>query len=649
VFGESESRQPVVLAFDDIQWIDEASANLLHYIIRAKRQRPFVVLLAARDGELADNPAILAVLRSLRHDRFLREIRLAPLAPEDIEEILARMAPAVAIARVVAECEGNPMFALELARNSSDRPDELPRSLKELVRDRIERLPEGPADLLRWASVVGPTFSLQRLLPLLAADLDQLMERLQILERHALLRALETDRQAGWYRFGHDLIHRAIYTGISEPRRRLMHLKIARTLYETGEGDESAAAEIAHHAGLAGDASLAALACVKAGRRSLRVFANEQAATIARRGMRYAGRLSDREQVERTLELVQIEYLARRPDDPQQEMARLESLSNRALDFGCLNHARLGFYLLSWLRWEGGHWSDARRDTLRAEFISRGADEKQRIIAMAEAARCLAMLERDLGQADALVMEARALGGRLGLEANAVSDASGLLRAHAGSYEEAAELFAHARVMARRDGDRASEFLALEHHACLEVQRRRYDVAEGLCDELLELAERLREGSEVPFARSLQCICRIARNDKAAATDLEQWLDALRVADAKHRLAFTLLAAFEIDTEQGRPEQAQERAEEALRMACLLGRPSEIVLAHVALARIAALRGDESGRRLHLEELRPRLSGAVSYVARAAAEALIRELPPPAAVSGIKQNDGFAGMSAARH
>ncbi len=649
VFGAPDHNRAVVVAFDDIQWCDEASANLLHYIVRTKWDRPFVVLLAARDGELADNPAMLAVLRSLRHGGLLQEIRLSPLAPAAIEEILGRATPHVDAKRVISECEGNPLFALELARNATSRSDELPRSLKELVRDRIDRLPEGPADLLRWASVVGPTFSLQRLLPLLSTGLDELMDQLQILERHALLRALESERQAGGYRFGHDLIYRAIYTGISEPRRRLMHLKVARSLYETETGDESVAAEIAHHAGLGGDASLAALACVKAGRRSLRVFANEQAAAIARRGMRYAGALAEREQVERMIELIQIERIARQPDDPREEMTRLEALSNRALDFGCLSHARLGFHLLSWLRWEGGDWSDARRDTLRAEFVSRGADEKQRTLAMAEAARCLAMLERDLGQADALVMEARALGGRLGLDANAIFDASGLLRTHAGDYEEAAELFTHARAAARRDGARSDEFLALEHHVCLEIQRRSYDVAKGLCAELVELAGKLRDGSEVPFSHSLHCICRVAEGDAQALADLEKWLEALRAADAKYRLAFTLLAVFELDFDRKEFLRARGRAVEALRMAETLDRPSEIVSAHVALARLAEARGDEAERQGQLAALRSRLSNAISHAARAAAASLLKEPLSAAPTPAIKRSGGFEGISDVRH
>ena len=69
-----------MLAIDDVQWCDEASANLLHYMVRSKWQRPFVVIMAARDGELADNPTMLAVLRSLRHGRLLQEIETRPPA-----------------------------------------------------------------------------------------------------------------------------------------------------------------------------------------------------------------------------------------------------------------------------------------------------------------------------------------------------------------------------------------------------------------------------------------------------------------------------------------------------------------------------------------------------------------------------------------
>ncbi|MCZ7677688.1 MAG: ATP-binding protein [Sandaracinaceae bacterium] len=50
---------PVLLAFDDVQWLDAASATLLHYVARSCRERPVLVVLAARAGELPDNARVV--------------------------------------------------------------------------------------------------------------------------------------------------------------------------------------------------------------------------------------------------------------------------------------------------------------------------------------------------------------------------------------------------------------------------------------------------------------------------------------------------------------------------------------------------------------------------------------------------------------
>jgi DNA-binding SARP family transcriptional activator len=619
IFGGDAPPAPALIVLDDVQWCDEASADLLHYVVRMSRRAPVVLALAGRDGELTDNPAILGALRSLRHRKLLHEIELKPLSRHDTERLVRSVAPGIDPAPLVAQSAGNPLFALELARDCAARPDELPRSLKELTRDRLDRLPAGAADLLRWASVIGRSFPVNWLMALMGLDLDALTERLEVLERHALLRAVESETVS--YAFAHDLIHRAIYTAISEPRRRLMHLKVARVLQEIG--DDALASEICHHAARAGEAGMAASACVRAGRRCLQLFANVEAEAMARRGQRYAEELSGAEQIERMLELTQIEILARRPQDLGEASTRIEALAERALDYGRVDHARLGFYLLSHLRWEGGLWSHAQRDTLRAEFLSRSGDDRQRTIAMAEAARCLAMIERDLGQAEALLLEAGATARRLGIECDAIVHAQGLLRAHQGAFDEAADLFTRARALARRGLDRTNEFFALEHLVTLQLQQRRFAEAEASCVELIELGEKLREGSEAPFARTLHALCRLWRKDVAAEDDLDAALDTLRIADAKHRLAVALTCAADLDLESGRLDRAQARAEEALHIATILERHSDETLAQATLARVAAARRDGEKHRLALHALRSAIHLPISYHARASAEALL--------------------------
>jgi len=633
--------RPLLLAIDDVHWMDEASAALLHHAVRALRHAPVVFALTARDGELPDNPPVLGVLRGLRQERMLEEIPLEPLPPGEAAEIVRAVAPGIDAQRVAAECGGNPLLAQELARaRLGGFTEAVPSSLHGLVRDRVERLPARVAEVLRWMAILGTSVSPGRLGMVVPMDLTEFMEALDLLERHALVQSAPGSEG---YAFRHELIRQAVYTSLSEPRRRLMHHKTAQALRrEPGAAHGAAAAEIAHHAALAGDAALAAEACLAAGQRCLRLLASAEAGMLALRGLRHARDLPEPDRTRLSLELLHVQLAASRPAQPAEAARRIEELAQRALDHGCLEQARLGFHMLSHLRWEGGLWSEAERDTLRAELVSRSADEKERVVAMAEAARCLTLLERDLGQAEAFALEAGELARRVGgSEPNAIADALGMLRLHQGAEDEAAALFERARMAARRDGDRANEFLALEHLAVLELRRGSYGRAETLCAELAELAGRLRQdGSESPFAQVLCALCRHARHDATAEATLAGALAALEAADAKHRLAIALLIAAEIDLAAGRAAEAGARASMALRLATLLDLPSEIACAHATLARAATACGDAAERERQVAALRAMPRRALSAHARMQVEPLIARAVPA--------RDGATGAGPAR-
>ena len=222
---------------------------------------------------------------------------------------------------------------------------------------------------------------------------------------------------------------------------------------------------------------------------------------------------------------------------------------------------------------------------------------------MAEAARCLALLERDLGQAEALALEARARATNAGFETVAIPDALGMLRFHQGAWDDAANLFQGARELSLRQGDRIGEFRALEHLIVLELERDRPEAARTFSRELVELAEKLREGSEAPFARCLAALAAEA-SGKDAARELDEGLESLRMADAKHRLAYALLRATHGDFKRGDIEKARVRGEEALELASILERPSETTMAHVGLLRCALANGDVKEIEHHRDALR---------------------------------------------
>ncbi len=588
--ARAHSAPPVVVVLDDVQWCDDASTTLLHYVARMHRHRPLLLALAARAGELLDNAAMARAVRALRREGVLVELRIGPLAAPDTAALVRSVAPDADAERVYAESGGNPLFALEAA-HAPDRPGDVPATLGELVRDRLERLPPEAAHVLRWAAVLGRTFDVDRLRTLAALDTEPLVQSLEVLERHALLRvATQARPPARAYAFAHDVVRTVVYGDLSAPRRCLMHQRVAHVLDALPHPDDGAAAEIVHHAALAGDGALAARSCVAAARRCLRVFANHEAETLARRGMQHAEEMPATERVCLLLDLHHVALAARRPDRLDDAAREIEALAESAAADGAIEHARLGFHMVSWLRWEHGDWSDARRSTLAAEQISRAGDARDRLVAMAEAARCLAILERDLPHAESLLLEAGATARRLGVESLAIEDGLGVLRMHQGEVDAAQTHFQQARALARRDGDHDGEFQTLAHLVALEIDAERWREATVLARDLVVLAAKLRGGSEGPYAAALSALCDDAQASGGAPVALETALAELRVADSKHRLAFVLTRAGELDLRRGDADVAEARAREAADAAARLESPSECALAQVLLARAVAAR-----------------------------------------------------------
>jgi hypothetical protein len=263
---------------------------------------------------------------------------------------------------------------------------------------------------------------------------------------------------------------------------------------------------------------------------------------------------------------------------------------------------------------------------MKAELVSRGGDERAQVVAMAEAARCLVLLEKDLSRAEALALEASARGARTGTHPSAIADTLGMLRQHRGRLEEAGELFAQARLEARREGDATSEFLALEHLVTLRQQQQRWPEALGSAVELDVLGARLREGSEAPFARALVALTWLALAEPGAADALEKAIEDLRASDARLRLGYTLTRAARLHLEQGEAERARDRAADARQAVEELGRPTESLLAGVTLVRACAALGRDGEARSVLADLETSALVGASDFARRELDDVVRDV-----------------------
>jgi hypothetical protein len=403
-----------------------------------------------------------------------------------------------------------------------------------------------------------------------------------------------------------------------------MHRRVAELLEQDSALEPERAADLAHHAAQSGDAALAARAMVSAGRLCLRFFANTEALALAGKGLQWVEQLPGAaERVCLTLELREIMHTAAPVADWEAAAREYAALAEAALDHGALSHARRGYFMASYVHWMHGHFANAREEILQSERVARSGGDEEHVVGIAEAARCLAMLERDLTHADAMLMEAQALAARKGMTHSAIPAALGMLRFHENKLDESVELFKEARTIARARGDRLDEFQASEYLAMIDLERGRPEAARAHCKTLVELGDKLREGSERPFAHALDALCHYALADDAGP--LEAALKDLRAADAKHRLAYTLTRAALLDIERGRPRDAIARAGEALGYAEALDRATEIVLAHAALARARKAIADMAGYAKHVAALKSLARAPVAQWARDRAAAAAPE------------------------
>jgi hypothetical protein len=159
----------------------------------------------------------------------------------------------------------------------------------------------------------------------------------------------------------------------------------------------------------------------------------------------------------------------------------------------------------------------------------------------------------------------------------------------------------------------------------LNFDAERFALARELAREAAALADKTRDGSEGPFARVLLALPQLALGEDALCA-LNEAIEQLRVADAKHRLTYALICGAALLNKRGQHAEARAMAEEGLDVARFLERPSDIVLALIELAKAQHALADRDGYEQSRRQLQEDDRSRVSAHAQRARAALGREL-----------------------
>ncbi|HET6866563.1 MAG TPA: AAA family ATPase [Solirubrobacteraceae bacterium] len=239
LLGQAAAERGVVLAIDDLNNADEATAALVHHLARSCAGERMLVVAAMCDEPL---PKAAALVRSRLLGRGAAvELALGPLDRSAIGTVAQRassrpLSPRAldAIARSAA---GNPFFAEELAA-SVDASGEVAVSarLREVVGQRLERLERFDEPLLAALAVIDDGFTEAALVSLAGADRV----------REAITEAQSTgvlESARGRYRFRHALVREQLAARLPEDALRRAHAEAAAQLAEEDAPPE----RVAHH------------------------------------------------------------------------------------------------------------------------------------------------------------------------------------------------------------------------------------------------------------------------------------------------------------------------------------------------------------------------------------------------------------------
>jgi DNA-binding CsgD family transcriptional regulator len=235
---------PALLLVDDVQWVDDLSLALCHYLVRAAvtADQPLAVIAATRPSEEAT--AFAASLGHVLPPERLNRVELGPLQPVEALELVKGLAPAMSdvTARELAAKSGGSPFWLEVLARAGGEVD-----AGRLVTARLGGASADAGSLLALLAVLGR--------PLALADAAALSEwdtvRAEQAARELVARGIAVE-SGGSVRLAHDLIRAAAASEVPDERRLDLHRRIGGWLARIAGNDVRRLREALAHTHSAG-------------------------------------------------------------------------------------------------------------------------------------------------------------------------------------------------------------------------------------------------------------------------------------------------------------------------------------------------------------------------------------------------------------
>lgn len=242
-------RDGLVIVVEDVHWADRASLLVLAHL--ATNLRHVLLFATFRDP----CPAVADLMRSAVR------IDLHGLSADEVAE-LTGAGPAATIHELTS---GNPLFVTEIARAVEDgtwRADQPPRSVRDIVTARLDRLGPDARELVRTAALIGRDFDLDLAAKASGLPISALDEATTLID-------------ATGHRFVHALTRDAVEASLTTAERRAIHRRIAEAM-----AGSTRYADVARHWNACGETEEAREWTIRAAQDAVTRLAYEEGARL---------------------------------------------------------------------------------------------------------------------------------------------------------------------------------------------------------------------------------------------------------------------------------------------------------------------------------------------------------------------------------
>jgi DNA-binding CsgD family transcriptional regulator/tetratricopeptide (TPR) repeat protein len=297
LLGRLGEQAPLVLVVEDLHWADRSTRDLLAFLIRNLRRERLLLVVTYRTDEPGQQQ-LGPYLAELDRGGPVQRLELARLdragTVAQLVGILGTAPPADLVSAVFARSQGNPLFTEELLAAMQAGSGELPVTLRDLLRGRVQALPERAWEVLAVIAVAGRRVPHRLLARVAGLDDPDLVEALRVVVAHQLV--VVRPGEDG-YQLRHALLGEVIDAELLPGERARLHATYARALTEqpelAGTSPAVAVAELAAHWDAAGEPVQALPARIQAGLAAEHAHAFAEAARHLERALQLWDRVAD--------------------------------------------------------------------------------------------------------------------------------------------------------------------------------------------------------------------------------------------------------------------------------------------------------------------------------------------------------------------